>query len=202
MYFKTVSPKDLLKKITTVIFSMLFIYGTINAFRGGEQLSLAHILISLTTGIMLFLAAAVLLKNKLSGRYYKLTIKISNIEIPVIGYRDTGNSLRDPYTHKPVIILDYRLMKVFLNAASYKLLLDYTATGYMDYENINSISDIRFYPIPYSTINSKYELMPAFTLDMLTFNKDNHIEKNIPAGISRSMLNNDFKILLNENIKL
>ena len=47
------------------------------------------------------------LKNNYS-KYYELTIYFTDNKVKkYIGYLDTGNKLKDPYTNKPIIILNY-----------------------------------------------------------------------------------------------
>ena len=201
MYFKANTLRELLKSNLCVIVSMLFIYGIINVFTGGEQSSLAHILISLMIGILLFLLGARLISHKYSGRYHKLILKKSNNSLYVTGYQDTGNTLINPYNGKPVIIIDYRLTKKLINEKAFNFILEYTKNGYMDYEKFGEISDIPLYPIPYSTINSTYEIMPVFVLDELIFKDEGRKNKNVSCGISRYKLNNDFQVLINEKLE-
>ena len=118
----------------------------------------------------------------------------------VTGYQDTGNTLSDPYTNKPVMILDYRIMKKFIDIKAYTLITNYQKTGYMDYEAFTKLSNIKIYPVPYSTISSSCDFMPVFQMDSVFFPDENNVLKHIAFGISRFKLKNDFQVLLNENL--
>lgn len=201
MYFKTTSIRDLLGKNTALIISMLIVYGIINLFKGGEALSFLHLLMSLTTGTLLFCLAARNVSKRLSGKYHKLSLCMSGKKVLVTGYQDTGNTLSDPYTNKPVMILDYRIMKNFIDTKTYVLITNYQKTGYMDYEAFKQLSHIKIYPVPYSTISSSCDFMPVFLMDSVYFPDENKVLKHIAFGISRFKLKNDFQVLLNENLK-
>ncbi len=201
MYFKAGTLRELIKSNLSVIISMLLIYGIINVFTGGEKSSLAHILISLMIGILLFCLGTRILGHKYSGRYHKLILKKANNKIYVTGYQDTGNTLINPYTNKPVIIIDYRFMKKLISEKAYLFVSEYMKSGYMNYEEFNEVSGISLYPVPYSTINSVCEIMPVFILDDLIFKDEGRRIKNVSCGISRYKLKNDFQVLLNEKIE-
>ncbi|MBQ9234217.1 MAG: sigma-E processing peptidase SpoIIGA [Lachnospiraceae bacterium] len=200
MFFKTETVRELLQKNMAVLSSMLFIYGIINIFKGGEQLSLAHILISLMTGTLLFCFTASLISHKLSGKYYKLILCLSGKKIYATGYKDTGNTLEDPYTHKPVMILDYRIMKKLTSEDAYTIIINYQKTGYMDYAAFKNISCISLHPVPYQTVSSSCVFMPVFIMDYMVLTDEKKAYKKMAFGISRYKLNNDFQVLLNENM--
>ncbi|MBO6113824.1 MAG: sigma-E processing peptidase SpoIIGA [Lachnospiraceae bacterium] len=202
MYFKTRSMRNLLKNNLALIISMLIIYGIINSFKGGESLSFHHLLISLMTGTLLFCLAAKKISRKLSGKYHKISLTMYGKNAHVTGYEDTGNTLTDPYSKKPVMILDYRLMKNFINQKAYELITYYQKTGYMDYEKFKHISDLKLYPVPYSTISSYCAFMPVFLMDSMSFPDEKKYFSHIAFGISRFKFKNDFQVLLNENMKI
>lgn len=200
MYFKTSSVRELLQKNLAVISSMILIYGIMNLFRGGEFKSLSHKIISIIIGILFVYCASKLIKHNLSGKYHNLLLIFSGIKIKATGYCDTGNTLINPYTKKPVIIMDYRIMKKITNDEAYAHIHKYHETGYIDYDAFKKISGISLLPVPYSTINSVYEIMPVFLIDNLIIIDQGKNLKNVSVGLSRYKLKNDFHILLNENI--
>lgn len=200
MIFKTGSVRELLQKNMAVIGSMILIYGLINLFKGGEQLSLAHILTFLMTGTLLFGFTASLISHKLSGKYHKLILHLSEKKVMVTGYKDTGNTLEDPYTHKPVMILDYRIMKKLLGEAEYTLISGYQKTGYMNYQAFTDVSHIKLYPVPYKTISSSCDFMPVFIMDYMVIPDEHKTYRQMEFGISRFKFNSDFQVLLNENL--
>ena len=68
------------------------------------------------------------LKNNYSN-YYKVKIKINEHIINCNGFLDTGNKLKDPYFHKPVIILDRRKIVFDINEFEMILVPIITASG-------------------------------------------------------------------------
>ncbi|MBR1815556.1 MAG: sigma-E processing peptidase SpoIIGA [Lachnospiraceae bacterium] len=201
VYFKSASIKDLLLENLAVIISMFLIYGIINTFSGGEHPLLKRLISTISIGMLMFFTVVKYSLHKLSGRYYHLTLELSGRKVKATGYADTGNILQDIYTHKPVIILDYRLMKSLVSEDAYKYIYKYHETGYLDYMAISEELDTPIYPVPYSTIDSSSSLMPVFKLNSLEFNDDEEILEQVSAGISRHRLKNDFQILLNEKLK-
>lgn len=201
VYFKATSLCEVLQKNFVVISSMIFIYGIITAFKGGEQSSLAHILISLMIGILLFGLAVKSVSHNLSGKYQKLILICLDKRISITGYRDTGNTLVNPYNQKPVMIIDYRIMRKLLNDEAYHNIINYESTGYFDFDDFNKSTGLKACPVTYSTINSKYEVMPVFTINNLLFVDKKISLKNVSVGISRYRFKNDFHMLLNEKIK-
>ena len=201
IYFKSASIKDLLLENLAVIISMFLIYGIINTLSGGEHPLLKRLILSLVIGMLMLFTVVKYSIHKLSGRYYRLILNLSGKEIKATGYTDTGNSLQDIYTHKPVIIIDYRLMKGLVNERAYRYINKYHETGYLDYVAISEEMNTPIYPVPYSTINSSSSLLPVFKLNRLKFIDDGETLEQVSAGISRYRLKNNFQILLNEKLK-
>ena len=201
VYFKSTSVKNLLLENLAVIISMFFLNGIINTFSGGEQPLLRRLILSLTIGMLILHTIIKYGLHKLSGRYYRLTLNLSGKEIKATGYRDTGNTLHDIYTHKPVIIIDYRLMKGLVNESAYEYINKYHETGYLDYAAISKEINTPIYPVPYFTINSSSSIMPVFRLNSMKFIDDEETYEHVSAGISRYRIKNDFQILLNEKFK-
>ena len=199
-YFKTTSFYEALQKTSAVLISMPLIYGMVNTFKGGGLTSLAHILISLTIGILLFSLAVRLIKHKLSGKYQNIILKLYGKKYRAVGYLDTGNSLTDPFTKKAVVIADINLINKITDNSVKPLLEEYSLTGYMDYVGFKNITGITLHPVPYSTISSSCELIPVCNIDYMVLPEERKKYTEIALGISRYKLKNDFQILLNENL--
>ena len=116
---------------------------------------------------------------------------------------DTGNSLRDPYTGNPVIILDYRVLKNIVGEKAYTYIAKYHDTGIFDYLNIKNECCLNFYPLPYKTISTRLALMPAFRINYISFADINYQTEKVVCGISRFKLenHNGYQVLLNESLK-
>ena len=101
------------------------------------------------------------------------------------------------------IIIDYYFAgtKIFPNLFNeFKI---YHLSGFIDYEKLNKISNLYFYPLPYKTINREFDVMPAFRLNTIYLPSKNEVYKNTIVGISRFEIDrrNRFQVLLNESLK-
>ena len=201
IYFKAVSIIKLLSATMSVIISMFLIYGIINIFSGGEHLSLYQRIVYPSLGMLLIFILYMSIR-RLSEHCHRLKISISGQTLSIIGYKDTGNNLIDMYSKKPVNIIDYRIMKQLLTSEEYSYIDMYHKTGYMDYEAMSKISDLKIYPIPYSTIDSELALIPVFLIDSMKVIEDKSLYKGIPVGISRSGLNSGYQMLINNKFEI
>ena len=129
-----------------------------------------------------------------------VTLSTVNHTIQTTGYIDTGNTLMDIYSGKPVIILDYSLLQPIISASEFELICEYIKTGNYSYISNIILDGEKIYPIPYKTISNNNAIMPAFKLQYLIIN--NNIYKNIVAGISHTSFSNttEYKVLLNNNL--
>ena len=110
------------------------------------------------------------------GNIYTAYLFINDTKISVIALRDTGNSLIEPVTKKPVSIIEE----------------DKLAEA--DMENMKYIF------VPYNTVGKSHGLMKAFMVDKLVVN-DITTEKAI-IGIYKGKLsqNNKYEMILNPDI--
>ena len=110
------------------------------------------------------------------GNIYTAYLFINDTKISAIALRDTGNSLIEPVTKKPVSIIEEdKLVEA-------------------DMENMKYIF------VPYNTVGKSHGLMKAFVVDKLVVN-DITTEKAI-IGIYKGKLsqNNKYEMILNPDI--
>ena len=141
-------------------------------------------------------------KQILQNNAYTVRLVLPGMEIKTQGFLDTGNRLYNPYTKKPVIVLDYRLLKSYLSKDSYRSLEYYHKTGEFPYEKLNITGELTWFPLPYSTIRDKFSLMPACTIQMLIFCESGAAYRNVTAGISKEpfMDKEQYRVLLHEGL--
>ncbi len=168
--------------------------------------SLKSTLSKLLIWILVYIASELIFKNhgkliQTDSKYCDVTLNIDGRIISANGFYDTGNSLTDPYTKAPVIILDISLLKMVIPKEAYDCIDTYTKEGYWDYTEFKEKSGILSYPILYSTVSTKNTSMPAIKLKAI--NIGNNIYKNVTGGLSRYPLSpsGKFKILLNNLTK-
>lgn len=100
--------------------------------------------------LLLFISPIILYKYIKSERNYKLTysnyyhvdIYYSDIKISGTGFLDTGNKLKDPYFHKPIILVNSSLIK----------------------------DKVKTFLVPYYTVNNK-DLLEVFSPKIVYVNK-------------------------------
>lgn len=136
-----------------------------------DGLSVNYILLLIIAPIILFLYIRNIKKIKSTYNYsYEVEISINNKIIKLNGFLDTGNKLRDPITHKYIIIVSKKKIEAFINIRS---------------------------PIyvPFKALNKK-GLLKCFKIDYIKVN--NQILKNYLIGISDDNFNlNGADCLLN-----
>ncbi len=142
----------------------------------------------------------IITNNKNRKNIFEITISTNNHTIHNMAYMDTGNSLIDPYSGKPVIIIDASLIKTIVTKEEYQSICQYIKTGnWKNIFNIN-IDKEHIYPITYRTIANDFAILPAFKIKGIQIG--NKIHKNIVAGISPKSFpdNSEYKVLLNKNL--
>ncbi len=205
MYFSFKSLKGIFHRIIVTVISMAILYGGIGIFYSNQipkEIKTITIIAFTTLIVLLVLMYS---KEQLRTKANKLEIilQIKNKEISLTGFLDTGNTLTDPYSGLPVIILDYRVLKKIISNKAFDIVLNYHNTGEFDYLHMSDEADINFYPLPYRTVSTNFALMPAFRLNSLAFKDLNYEIEKIVCGISRFKLknNNEYQVLLNESLK-
>ncbi len=203
-YFFKIKRISISKYLIIIFYSFLLCCGTLSIFFSGNKAYIGSGCLVLILFICFFkFTYNKLINNRLSlKKLYKICIGINGNLIECIGLMDTGNSLKDSFSKKSMVVIDYRFMKHYLNPNDYAEIKKYHETGLFDYEKL-SRQEIKFYPTPYHTIDSNFSLMPTFKIQKLTFLESGIIYKNIPAGISRHKINNknNYQVLLNESLK-
>lgn len=133
---------------------------------------------------------------------YQVALILPGAKICAHAFVDTGNRLQNPYTGKPAIIINYRLLKNYLPEQSYENLEQYHRTGKFPYLQINGTGNLHFFPIPYHTIGNRFSLMPAIMVPELLYEKEQTRFFSVTAGISRDVfLGNQYEVLLHEKLQ-
>lgn len=131
---------------------------------------------------------------------YEVEIIIRDCSIKTLAYMDTGNTLLDTYSKKPVIILDYNLIRELICPRDIDKLEKYISTGQYHYISELTINQELLHPITYKTISNQAAIMPAFKIRALRVK--NNVYRDIVGAISPTPLskNKEYKVLLNNNL--
>ena len=79
-------------------------------YHNGLSINFIFLIITSPLILYIYIRQGIKLKTNYS-KYYKVNIYIDNKKIRLTGFLDTGNKLKDPYSKKPIIIVNERLIK-------------------------------------------------------------------------------------------
>lgn len=130
--------------------------------------------------------------NDLHNNFCDLEIFNSNKNIRLLAKIDTGNSLKEPFSNKPVIVAEYQLLKDILPIEIKK----YIQGDVEDWiTKSNKINSLRI--IPYSTVSGE-GLLPAFVPEKVTIKYKNktYIKETFLAISKRNLFLGNYKALV------
>lgn len=148
--------------------------------------------------IVVLLISRLLRRNAPDNRYYDVTIMVRDKKVEIRGIVDTGNSLCDAFTDKPVIIAEYDY---------FQDVFDEEVKGFfgktMDTTDIsNEYWKPRLRLVPFSSVG-KDGLLPAFKPESILIQGNNRFRKckDVIVAISYNTLpKDDFGALLNPRL--
>ena len=173
-----------------------------------ESFSIQNIYNAVALAYLLIVLITYFMKNKINKDtlYKEITIEIENKKSVVRGLIDTGNSLTEPLTNTPVIIVEVDSIKSLLP----DLLIDIiTSEEGLDLSTllqspITPYWASRVKVIPFSSLGSKNGMLLGFKPDNVVLNNDDNPYKlkKVIIGVTTIKLsdNGDYKALLNPNI--
>ena len=100
-----------------------------------------------------------------------LTIEMGDFLLATEGYFDTGNRLRDPMTRRPVIVLDYLLIREALTPAARAFVEAMAEGGAPPLLPPDDPWLPRLRVIPYRTVERRSGLMPGLRVDRIHLGK-------------------------------
>ncbi len=168
-----------------------------NGFTYFELNSFSIILVTTLIFVVLFLINRYLIKSKKQNLIFNTEIEYCGKKIITSSFYDSGNSVKDIYTGKPVIIIEADIMSDLLSED----LLNSINSDYYDCEsNLNSNTALRL--IPVKTLGET-KLLPAFTADKAEVYNDS-IHKIIvnPCIVlnENSFQNKNYNALINSDV--
>ncbi len=143
------------------------------------SLVLAIILICVAEFLWKILNISAIYRNDL----VKLEIILGTQSVAVSGMVDTGNSLRDPVSGLPVVVVDWNSLKSIIPLEASQFFLstwDFTTDNLSE-----SPIATKLKIIPYMSVSGNSEIMPAFIPDGLFFIDENDkYKKDAVVGVS------------------
>lgn len=136
--------------------------------------------------ILLMLLYAQLVRIKVyADKKCSVCCVIDGKKIEMTGIVDTGNILKDPFSHKPVCIAQKECFKNVLN-------------------EINDFTKVKYHYIPFNSVGCKEGLLEVITVDTMYIcnEKEKKVIKDTPVGLSSEMLSSqgEYSILVNPEV--
>lgn len=134
-------------------------------------------------------------------------INLNNKQANIVALVDTGNSLKEPISQRPVIIVEFFAIKDLLPEKVQNLFLENEDLDLDEITDImiESVDEIKLRVIPFKAIGTENGILLGFKPDeILIMNEatERKIEEEIVVGIYNNKLSNDnkYKGLLNPEI--
>ncbi len=124
---------------------------------------------------------------------YYIDVYIDNRIKRVKAFLDTGNSLKDPITNKPVVIICLNSIKDILP----KEILDMCSSGNFEFEKLSDKFTNKIRILPYQSIGNENGIMVGYKSDKIHIQVSNNQKICIPnclIGINTTILKDDIDI--------
>lgn len=215
LVFSLKKPKKLLSFLMIFHATAFFLGGTVTAIYHYTRLGYyirkavkgddnAQIITGVLAGMVL--AACVLMKILLScirerhreaALYYEVELHMGDKKKSATALLDTGNHLKEPVSHKPVILADITLAGELLDEKTKEAIQDFYRTG-----NLAEIERLRL--IPYHSVGRKHGILVAVFIDSLSVRMEQRvIEKTgVCVAITEEPLSlrEKYRVILNAEL--
>ena len=125
------------------------------------------------------------LNTKLSKLIYQVDIYIENNMKRISAFLDTGNSLKDPISNKPIVVVNLDSIKEILPQNIYEIAKN-------EISDINNISNNKVHIIPYISVGNKNGLMLGYRANTIVVNLENGDKlkfNSVILGLNTTKLN-------------
>ncbi len=136
------------------------------------------------------------IQNKISKNkiFIPITIKLNNKKINIKALVDTANSLKDPLTGTPVIIVQFSVIKELLPSKTQEIFNKYNENNLDVIASVmsSSASEIKFRLIPFKSLGKENGMLLGFIPDKVIIEgEDKKIINEIIIGIYNNTLSKD-----------
>lgn len=139
------------------------------------------------------------IKINKSKIFIPITIKYNEQEISITALLDTGNSLKDPISESPVIIVQFSAIRELLPTEIQGIFTKYQENnlGMISKIMTKNCYNMKFRLIPYKSLGKENGMLLGFKPDKVLINEDDEqrVIKDIIVGIYNSKLSNDEKYM-------
>ncbi|WPX09554.1 sigma-E processing peptidase SpoIIGA [Anaerocellum danielii] len=166
-----------------------------NSIEYSVQLKLKNVLLAIGISLIVFKLSHELIIKKVYKdsliRYIKF--KINESEYSCVGYVDTGNNLREPFSGKPVVIIEKKLLGVGEEGK------DISSN---DLEKLQKVLGSRIVLIPYNSIGQEHGVLVGVIPDefYVSENKNTWIKKDVAIALYDKKISNRYSALLGPDL--
>lgn len=178
-----------------------------NGFESLKKLSVNTIVIAIALSLVLIkvVLSFIEIRNNRSRVITSIKIKLNEYEVKLPALIDTGNSLKDPISNEPVIVVEFNAVKKLLPYEISDIFSRYKENNLnIIYEVMdNELSKIKFRLIPFKSLGKENGMLIGFKPDIVIIDEgDEMISKSAVVGIYNNSLSHDgdYKALLNPSI--
>lgn len=133
-----------------------------------------------------------------------ITIELNGVKVDLPALIDTGNSLKDPITEAPVVVVEFSAIKDLLPRNIQRIFYKYKENNLEIISAVmtKSMDEIKFRLIPFKSLGKENGMLLGFKPDKVTLNDNDKNFSNIIIGIYNNNLstNNDYMALLHPEI--
>jgi len=129
-----------------------------------------------------------------SKTFIPLTIDLNNKRVEIIALLDTGNSLNDPITHNPVIVVQFSAIKALLPEKVQNIFIKYKENNLDVVSAVMSetSNELNFRLIPFKSIGKENGMLLGFKPDRVIIKSDDDkLISDIIIGIYNNSFSND-----------
>lgn len=139
----------------------------------------------------------ILNRVKSTTELYRILIENENKSVELIGFYDTGNTLRDSFSDLPVIIVEFEKIKHIIPKQLHSVFLgELEISSSID---INWKKKIRM--IPYSVVGGNMMLVAFKPDNFYIINNAKQIKKNVLVGVNKTKLSDgEYSAILNKQL--
>jgi stage II sporulation protein GA (sporulation sigma-E factor processing peptidase) len=166
-----------------------------NSIEYSIQLKLKNVLLALGISLIVFKLSYELIIKKVYKdsliRYIRF--KINQLEYSCVGYIDTGNNLKEPFSGKPVVIVEKKLLGMEEEAKD---------ISSKDLEKLQKTFGSRIVLIPYNSIGQEHGVLVGVIPDefYVSENKNTWVRKDVAIALYDKKISNRYSALLGPDL--
>ena len=183
-----------------IIFCLWYFFGPQSIFmkNGVVYLNISPVFLAFTTVISYFLIRftdKILLQKNLTSTNCEIIIKINNKQTKLKAKIDTGNTLKEPFSGLPVIVVEKKHISNILP----KEFNDTYCTQMLS--SPQTALTLKYRMIPFATVSGQ-GMIPALKADevIILHNKNRYIKEAYIGVCSKKILNTDFNAIVNPDL--